>query len=176
MRSFYKLINDRCFKFRENVPYLAVDEAMIPYFGKNNSKQRIQNKPVRVGYKMWVLAEESGYIVQFDPYQGEKQNGPQRSKPHSWGLGEMTVLELVENLPKDISYHIFIDNFFTSVRLMKFLGNKNIKASGTLKQIGLPKIVLLQDGHSWIKPDEVMWNSRQLQITLQLLWGGKIIK
>ena len=118
---------------------MAVDEAMIPYFGKNNSKQRIQNKPVRVGYKMWVLAEESGYIVQFYPYQGAKQNGPQRSTPHSWGLGEMTVLELVENLPKDISYHIFIDNFFTSIILMKFLGDKNIKASGTLKQNRITK-------------------------------------
>ena len=139
MRPFYNLINERCLKFRENVPHLAVDEAMIAYFGKNHSKQRIQNKPVRVGYKMWVLAEESGYIVQFDPYQGAKSNGPQRSTPRSWGLGEMTVLELVEKMPKDISYHIFVDNFFSSVRLMKFLGDKNIKASGTLRQNRISK-------------------------------------
>ena len=55
-----------------------------------------------MGYKMWVLAEESGYIVKFDPYQGAKQNGSQRSTPHLWRVVEMTVLQLVENFPKDI--------------------------------------------------------------------------
>ena len=70
----------------------------------------MQNKPVRVGYKMWVLAEESGYVVGFDPYQGAKIGGPQRSTPKTWGLGERVVLELVEKLPKG-SYHVFMDNF-----------------------------------------------------------------
>ena len=64
---FYNLINERCLKYRLNNPNLSIDEAMLPYFGRNSSKKRIQNKPVRVGYKLWVLAEDSGYVIQFDP-------------------------------------------------------------------------------------------------------------
>ncbi len=132
-------MNQRFLKHLANFKNLSVDEAMLPYFGKNNSKQRIQNKPVRVGYKMWVLAEESGYVVQFDPYQGAKSTGPTRSSPTSWGLGEKVVLELLEVLPQGVSYHVFMDNFFCSVRLLKFLGEQNIKASGTLRQNRLSK-------------------------------------
>ena len=139
VRPFYRLINERCLQNRVNAPNLSVDEAMLPYFGRNSSKQRIQNKPVRVGYKMWVLAESTGYVVQFDPYQGAKSSGPTRSSVQTWGLGEKTVLELLEVLPKGPSYHVYMDNFFTSVRLMKFLGQNNIKASGTLRQNRLAK-------------------------------------
>lgn len=139
IRPFYNLINKKFLRYRLNNPNLSVDEAMLPYFGRNSSKQRIQNKPVRVGYKMWVLAEDSGYVVQFDPYQGAKLSGPQRSSPQTWGLGEKVVLELLETLPKGPSYHVFMDNFFTSVRLMTFLGNNNIRASGTLRQGRIPK-------------------------------------
>ena len=139
VRPFFNMMNERCLKFRANLPNLSVDEAMLPYFGRNSSKQRIQNKPVRLGYKMWVLAEDSGYIVQFSPYQGAKSDGPQRSSPTSWGLGEKTVLELLECMPQGPSYHVFVDNFFTSVRLTKFLKQNNIKASGTLRQNRIPK-------------------------------------
>ena len=145
VRPFYDKINQRCLKYRANLPNLSVDESMIPYYGRNNSKQRIHNKPIRVGYKMWVLAEDSGYVVHFDPYQGAKSGGPQRSSPVTWGLGEKVVLELVEALPKGPSYHIFMDNFFCSVRLLKFLGSNNIKASGTLRQNRLSKSCSLRE-------------------------------
>ena len=76
VRPFYDMMNAKCLKLRPNSPNLSVDEAMLPYFGRNSCKQRMQNKPVRVGYKMWVLAEESGYVVGFDPYQGAKTGDP----------------------------------------------------------------------------------------------------
>ena len=139
VRPFFNLINKRCLKNRSNLSNLSVDEAMLPYFGRNSSKQRIPNKPIRVGYKVWVLAEESGYVIQFDPYQGAKSCGPQRSTPQTWGLGEMVVLELLDVMPKGESYHVFMDNFFCSMRLLKFLGDKNIRASGTLRQNRISK-------------------------------------
>ena len=138
VRPFYDMMNAKCLKLRPNSPNLSVDEAMLPYFGRNSCKQRMQNKPVRVGYKMWVLAEESGYVVGFDPYQGAKTGGPQRSTSKTWGLGERVVLELVEKLPKG-AYHVFMDNFFTSVRLFRFLDRNNIRASGTLRQNRISK-------------------------------------
>ena len=52
---------------------------MLPYYVRNSSKKRIQNKAVRSGYKMWVLAEPLGYVVNFNPYQGSKSSGPTRT-------------------------------------------------------------------------------------------------
>ncbi len=140
VRPFFDMMNKKCLEFRANLPNLSVDEAMIPYFGRNSCKQRIQNKPVRLGYKMWVLAEDSGYIVQFDPYQGEKSKGPQRSSTVTWGLREKKLsLNYWMLCLKDLVTMFTWTIFFTSVRLMKFLGDNNIKASGTLRQNRIPK-------------------------------------
>ena len=72
VRPFYNMLNIRCCNYAPNKDNKSIDEAMIPCFGRNSSKQRIQNKPVRVEYKQWVLAETSGYFIQFDLYQGVK--------------------------------------------------------------------------------------------------------
>jgi hypothetical protein len=48
---------------------LSLDEAK--YFCKNGLKQSLRNKPIRFGYKVWVLATVSGYVVSFDLYQGK---------------------------------------------------------------------------------------------------------
>ena len=73
IRPFYDMIYERCLQYCPDCDDLSVDESTTPYYGGNCSKQHTKNKPVRVGYKMWVLAESFGYIVQFDPYQGTKQ-------------------------------------------------------------------------------------------------------
>ena len=72
IRPLYNMINQRCLRYAPFASDLSIDESMIPYYGRNNSKQRIANKPVRIGYKMWVLAETLGYVIQFDTYQGAK--------------------------------------------------------------------------------------------------------
>ena len=46
---------------------------MIPYYGIHGSWQRINSKPIRVGYSTWVLAEAFSYVVQFEHYQGVKK-------------------------------------------------------------------------------------------------------
>ncbi len=50
---------------------LSHDEAMIKYFGKSSLKQAIRNKPIRFGFKAWLLCTPSGYVVVFDLYQGK---------------------------------------------------------------------------------------------------------
>ena len=46
---------------------------MIPYYGTHGSKQRKNNKAIRVGYYIRILAEVYDYAVQFEPYQGVKK-------------------------------------------------------------------------------------------------------
>ena len=40
--------------------YLTVDEAMISYRGRSIDKIKLLNKPIKEGYKVWVLGD-SGY-------------------------------------------------------------------------------------------------------------------
>ena len=73
VRPLYNVINQRCLLFSSDLSFVCVDESMIPYYGRHSTKQRIVGKPVRMGYKMWVLTQSNGYVLQFDPYQGAKE-------------------------------------------------------------------------------------------------------
>ena len=53
IRPFYDKINKRCLQYHPNCDDLSVDESMIPYYGRNSSKQCLQNKPLHVGHFMF---------------------------------------------------------------------------------------------------------------------------
>ena len=56
--------------FRENK---SIDKSMIPYYETHDSRQQINNKPIRVGYNIWNLVEAYGYVVQSIPFQNIKK-------------------------------------------------------------------------------------------------------
>ena len=60
-------------KFTFNGENKSVDKSMIPYYGNHASRQRINNKPIRVRSSIWVLAEADGFVVQFKPNQSAKK-------------------------------------------------------------------------------------------------------
>ena len=134
IRKLYDMVNARGLRYVTYGSDLSIDETMIPYFGRNGSKQRIANKPVRLGYKIWVLAESNSHVINFDPHQGAKNGRSTKASATTWGLGEKVVLSLLEVLPKNRSYNVFFDNYFTSLRLLKHLHNNNIRATGTLNK------------------------------------------
>ena len=68
VRPLFNLINERLINFFPLEKNLSVDESMIPYFGKHSMKQCICSKPIRFGFKQWVLATPLGYAVHLSPY------------------------------------------------------------------------------------------------------------
>ena len=128
VRPLFDLLNLRFGQYFPNEQNLSIDESMIPYYGKNSLKQHIKGKPIRFGYKQWVLATPLGYACHLEPYQGA---GTGFDKQH--GLGYGVVMGLVDHLPKGPRYHIFFDNFFTSLRLLKGLSDLGIAATGTIR-------------------------------------------
>ena len=105
---------------------------MIPCFDKHNAKQFIRGKPVRFGYKMWVLTTPLGYVLQFEAYQGAR--GRQTEYP-GLGMGGSVVIDLISELQEEIrsSYHLTIDNLFTSYNLVDCLTSKGIAHIGNLR-------------------------------------------
>ena len=111
---------------------LSIDESMVPYYGRHSCKQFIRGKPIRFGYKVWMLSTSLGYMVKFEPYQGAK--GRQAVYP-CLGMGGSVVIDLIAALQEEEgrSYHLTFDNLFTSLKLVGVLTEKNIACRGTIR-------------------------------------------
>ena len=145
--KYYKLrplISHLQKKFMEHFipsPYISHDEAMVKYFGKHSCKQSIRNKPIRFGYKMWCQNTPTGYLLAFDPYQGKTYKGDENMEKE-FGKAASTVLYLIEEYSvdkKNLPYHFFFDNFFTSVPLLTELTNRGYNGTGTIRSNRLDK-------------------------------------
>ncbi|KAI4461519.1 transposase is4 [Holotrichia oblita] len=64
---------------------LCYDESMVKYYGRHGCKQFIRGKPIRFGYKMWSLNTKSGYLLNFEMYQG---NNPRRNVQYEKEFGK----------------------------------------------------------------------------------------
>jgi len=126
VRPLFNLMNENFVKHFPETRHLSIDESMVPYYGRHSAKQFIRGKPIRFGYKVWSLNTPLGYCAQMDPYQGAGVTDQQL------GLGGSVVVNLVNKLPPH-SYVLYFDNFFTSLRLLQHLSERNIRATGTVR-------------------------------------------
>lgn len=121
---------------------ISIDESMVKYFGHNPAKQFIRGKPVRFGYKNWMITSSTGYCYGFDVYCGKKPNEIEETK--GIPLGAKVVLDLLKNLPEPSRNEIFFDNYFTTYPLMVYLKRKNIKATGTVRENRMKKCPVME--------------------------------
>ena len=75
-----------------------------------------------------MLYEDSGYTFKFTIYTG-KENVPPPAGALS--VSERVVADLMEPL-LDKGYHLYIDNWYTSIPLLKFLSDHSMLACGTI--------------------------------------------
>nr|CAH7746200.1 unnamed protein product [Callosobruchus chinensis] len=115
---------------------LSIDEAMVKYFGHHSAKQFIRGKPVRFGYKVWMLCSSTGYCYNFDVYCGAKPSSisTENQKKSTLPLGSKVVLELLECVAQPSDHSVFFDNYFTSHSLLKMLRDKGFRATGTIRE------------------------------------------
>ncbi|CAK1595638.1 unnamed protein product [Parnassius mnemosyne] len=132
LRPLFDLLNKI---FSDMAPFeqnYSIDEAMVPYYGGHSCKQFIRGKLIRWGYKLWVGATRLGYLFWFDPYQGHFSNIPACYK--QFGLGASVILSFADVLQScypNTQFHLFFDNFFSSIPLFHELINRGLKATGT---------------------------------------------
>lgn len=74
-------------------------------------------KPIKRGYKIWYLADQNGYIKNFQIYQGKEEQVPEELK--YFGLGEYVVLQLTKEECYKKRW------FFLTISLRLFLYWKN---------------------------------------------------
>jgi hypothetical protein len=109
---------------------LSVDESMIKFKGRSSLKQYNPMKPIKRGYKLWCIADQKGYILNFSIYQGK--NEALEREFEDFNLGERIVLKLTKPYWKQ-SRVIFFDNYFTSIILLERLKTEQKLACGTIR-------------------------------------------
>ena len=108
-------------------PSIAIDESMIKFKGRSNIKQYLPKKPIKRGYKVWMLADKSGYCYRFQIYTGKTD------KQVTKDLGGKVVNTLTSDLDGK-EHRVYFDNYFTSVKLMENLLSRKINACGIIKK------------------------------------------
>ena len=71
LRPLMDLLNKNLQQFGIFTSNLSIDEEMVPYYGPHPLKMYMRAKPVRFGYKLWVLASSDGYPFSFYVYMGK---------------------------------------------------------------------------------------------------------
>ena len=112
---------------------LSVDETMLKFKGRLNIKQYAKIKPVKWGIKLFTLAESiTGYVLDFLPYTGRRADT-------IYSKTTQTVLDVSRHY-LHLGHHIFFDNYYMSVELMRVLFEKKSLCCGTVNanRVGLP--------------------------------------
>lgn len=121
-------------------PNLSFDESMIAYFGRHGCKQYIKGKPIRFGYKSWSLCTPSGYMVNFEIYQGK--GTVTTTEYDQFGKCAAPLLCMIDDFPHDVQslpFHFYFDNLFTGFPLLTYLKSRGYNATGTIRENRIPK-------------------------------------
>ena len=103
---------------------------MIAFKGRSLLKQYLPNKPNKWGFKLWGRSGASGFLYDFDIYQGKESAS---SSPSVHGVGASVVLKLTSTLPSGHNFKVFADNYFTSLPLLEALKQRQIWFAGTIR-------------------------------------------
>lgn len=173
VRPLMDIVNRKLQQFAIFSRFLSIDEEMVPHFGHYSCKMFIRGKPIRFGFKLWVLASDNGYPFNVMIYTGKSQEPADDNSAENKGLGFRVVTSLLSCLEDPTSHEVFFDNFFTSYDLLAYLQDINMKASGTVRENRLKKCPLMStsamkkmergvyDNKGDKKVSAVKWNDNQ---------------
>ena len=114
---------------------LCIDEMMV------NSKSRFgprlyqQGKPHPWGYKLYGLSDPFAICFNTQIHTGAF---PKVKGYPDLGSTGNRVLALVEHVPKNKDFQLFMDNYFTSIPLMTELAKIGIQSMGTIRVNNAP--------------------------------------
>ena len=113
-----------------DVPYkeVTVDEAMVPFKGRLGFEHFTKGKPVKFGIRLWVCANTvTSYWYKLELYT--RKHGEQINR--LMGLSAWVLMGLMKPI-HNFRHIVFIDNFYMSPVLTKYLAGKGTYLCGTL--------------------------------------------
>jgi len=111
--GLHEVLNDSFYSMHHPAQELSVDEQMVGTRCRLGFIQYMPKKPTKFGIKIWTLAEaQSGYCLSFQIYTGKTDNAQEK------GLSYRVVSDLVSKYLNK-NHHVYQDNYFTSIPLLK---------------------------------------------------------
>ena len=160
---------------------------MIPYRGRTKHKVKLPNKPIKEGYKVWVL-RDGGYVYDWlwhsriDGPEGISEKGIDVDRASSTGHSitvRLTptfalIIRLAQRLRrihKTRVFCLFLDNLFLNLNVSQALLALRICCTGTTRKNaqGIPLWLIKMKEHN----RGLVWNSALAEIvesTLCFLW------
>ena len=129
VRFMHEFVRRKCMKFWQPLENISVDERMVQNKGRYAFRQFMKDKPTKWGMKIWVLADSSnGYTYNYEVYTGRVVDQENKSQN---GLAYDVVMGLCKSVFGQ-GYRLFMDNYYTSIKLFLALLQKKIVACGTI--------------------------------------------
>ncbi|XP_015769863.1 PREDICTED: piggyBac transposable element-derived protein 4-like [Acropora digitifera] len=140
---------------------------MVKSRHRSGLRQYIRDKPTKWGIKYWVLTDSSNaYVVDFNIYAGKAEGGISQ-----YGLGYDVVRKLMLDYEGQ-GYHLFCDNFYSSITLAHHLYERGILYTGTILETRRDFPASLKGGKEWAKKKDrgaMRWERDPPVLALQWL-------
>ena len=121
--------------------HLAVDETIVRFMGRASETVNIPTKPVPEGFKIWILGNE-GVVLEWLYHAKGDQKGPVDlddfwTEDLGFSKTQAVVLDLVKQhgISDNFQHIIWLDNLFTSSRLLRQLKTEGFGAAGTVRTL-----------------------------------------
>ena len=150
VESFITHFKNKCSELYKPRQHVVIDERMVKSRHRSGFRQFMKDKPTKWGIKLWVLADSSnGYTVDFNIYIG-RAAGREISAN---GLGYDAVMRLMTPYYGK-GYHLFVDNFYSTVILFRDLFDNGVLATGTILDSRRSFPAALKNSKQWAKGKE----------------------
>lgn len=129
---------------------VSIDEMIARFSGRSAHTVRIKNKPTPEGYKILSLCD-AGYTYTFI-FTSRIQKHPEIQQVSDLSKVGNEVYYLVSQLPvENKSFNLYMDNYFSSIKLFKYLREKKIGACGTVRtnSTNFPQILKTNKKLDW---------------------------
>ena len=147
------MIKKRCFQVFSPGKDVSIDESLVLFKGRLSFQQYIKSKRALFGIKLYQLCTSNGNLLDFIVYHGNI--APQLTEMEDGApITERIPATLMERYFGK-GHNLYIDNFYTSFRLAKYLIENSTNVTGTIrenrKQVPLKlKSTILQKGRGSI--------------------------
>ena len=126
------MIKERCFQVFSPGKDVSIDESLVLFKGRLSFQQYIKSKRARFGIKLYQLCTSNGILLDFIVYHGNI--APQLIEMEEGAL-------ITERIPATLmeryfgkGHNLYIDNFYTSLRLAKYLIENGTNVTGTIRE------------------------------------------